>query len=248
MSTVQRIGVVGAGVMGSGMAQACATAGYEVTCCDSSVEALERGRATVTTGRYGFERAVERGKVSRADADAALGRLQFTASLEEAVAHADLVLEAVPENLATKIGVFRQLDRLAPAGAVLASNTSGLPVEALAASTDRPELVVGWHWASPSAISPLAEVARHRGVGDDAVATVVEVARRCGKNPIVIQENPQVWGFVVNRVYGAAVREAMRCVDEGIASAEQVNQLVVDCFRWPVGPLAMVAGARSGWQ
>jgi 3-hydroxybutyryl-CoA dehydrogenase len=245
---VQRIAVLGAGVMGHGMAQACATAGFDVVCFDTAPEALDQALASVTGGRYGFDRAVERGKLDRAAADAALGRLAFTSSFEEAVSSADLVLEAVPERLATKIAVFRQLDRTAPAHAILASNTSGLPIEALAACTDRPGQVVGWHWASPSAISPLAEIAQHRAVADETVATVVATAARCGKNPIVIQENPQVWGFVSNRVYFATVREAMRCVDEGIATAEQVNQIMVDTFRWPVGPLAMVEGASKGWQ
>jgi 3-hydroxybutyryl-CoA dehydrogenase len=247
-TAVQRIAVLGAGVMGHGMAQACATAGFDVVCYDTSAEALEQALASVTGGRYGFDRAVERGKLARAAADAALGRLSFTASFEEAVSAADLVLEAVPERLATKIAVFRQLDRTAPAHAILASNTSGLPIEALAASTDRPGQVIGWHWASPSAISPLAEIAKHRAVDDATVAAVVAAAERCGKRPTVIQENPQVWGFVSNRVYFATIREAMRCVDEGIATAEQVNQILVDTFKWPVGPLAMAEGATKGWQ
>ena len=247
-SAVQRIAVLGAGVMGHGMAQACATAGFDVVCTDTSAEALERAMASVRTGRYGFDRAVERGKIDRAAADAALARLTFSSSFEEAVSAADVVLEAVPERLAVKIAVFRELDRVAPSHAILASNTSGLPIEALAACTDRPGQVVGWHWASPSAISPLAEIARHGDVADATVDAVVAAARRCGKNPTVIRENPQVWGFVSNRVYFATVREAMRCVDEGIATAEQVNQIMVDTFRWPVGPLAMVEGASKGWQ
>src|SRR5690349_21805031 len=114
-TVVQRIAVLGAGIMGHGMAQACATAGFDVACYDTSAEALERALASVTGGRYGFDRAVERGKVERAAADAALARLSFTGSFDEAVGSADLVLEAVPERLATKIAVFRQLDRTAPA-------------------------------------------------------------------------------------------------------------------------------------
>ena len=245
---VRRIGVVGAGVMGHGMAQACATGGYEVVCTDASPDALERARASVTSGRYGFERAVERGKLTREAADAALARLSFTPSLDDAVRDADLVLEAVPERLGLKIAVFRQLDGMVGADTVLASNTSGLPIEALAAATDRPGRVVGWHWASPSAISPMAEIARHRTVDDATVDVVVAVAERCGKHPVVITENPMVWGFVSNRVYFATAREAQRCVDEGIATAEQVNDIMVDCFRWPVGPLAMAEGAAKGWQ
>ena len=246
MGDVTRIGVLGAGVMGSGIAQVTATAGFATVCYDVDHDALQRGREHVTTGRYGLDRGVERSKLTREQADAALARITFTGSFEEA-AHTDLVIEAVPERLALKVSVFRQLDAAAPPGAILASNTSGFPIAAMAAATDRPEAVIGWHWASPAPVMKLAEIVVTPETSDATIATVVDTATRCGKHPIVVKDNPMQWGFVANRVYFAMVREAQRVVDEGIATREQVDQLMMDCFRWPSGPFGMVAGAGSGW-
>jgi 3-hydroxyacyl-CoA dehydrogenase len=132
--------------------------------------------------------------------------------------------------------------------AILASNTSGFSIAALGAATGRPERVVGWHWASPPPVMKFAEIVAADATSDATIETVVEVARACGKNPVVVKDNAMAWGFVANRVYFAMIREAQRVVDDGVATREQVNQLMVDCFRWPVGPFAMVAGATSGWK
>ena len=242
-----KVGVLGAGVMGAGIAQITATAGYETVCYDVDADALTRGEEHVTTGRYGFERGVERGKLTREAADAARARLSFTASFEEA-AKVDVVIEAVPEKLELKQQVFRDLDAAAPAGTILASNTSGFPIGQIAGATRRPELVIGWHWASPPAVMRLAEIVRGAATSDATVQTLVEVATACEKNPVVITDAPSgAWGFVANRVYMAMIQEANRCVDEGIATREQVDMLMVDCFRWPVGPFGMVQGATTGW-
>jgi 3-hydroxybutyryl-CoA dehydrogenase len=242
-----KIGVVGAGVMGAGIAQVTATAGFETVCYDIDADALERGLDHVTTGRYGFERGVERGKLTREAANAARARLSFTTSFEEA-ATVDLVVEAVPEKLELKQQVFRDLDAAAPVHTILASNTSGFPIAHIAEATTRPELVVGWHWASPPAVMRLAEIVRTSATSDATVQTVVEAATACGKNPVVITDAPSgTWGFVANRVYGAMLREANAVVEEGIATREQVDMLMVDCFRWPVGPFGMVQGATTGW-
>jgi 3-hydroxybutyryl-CoA dehydrogenase len=242
-----KVGVLGAGVMGSGIAQVCALAGDEVACFDVAPAALDEARAHVTSGRFGLDNAVARGKVSREQADAAVARITFTASFEEAAA-SDLVIEAVPERLELKVRVFRDLDRLAPPGTILASNTSGLPIAAFAAATDRPDRVIGWHWASPAPVMKLAEIVVTPETSDATIATVVDAATRCGKHPIVVKDNPMQWGFVANRVYFAMVREAQRVVDEGIATRDEVDQLMVDCYRWPSGPFGMVAGAGSGWS
>ncbi len=243
----RRVGVIGAGVMGSGIAQSLATAGFETRCYDIDAGALESGQANVTTGRYGLERGVERGKLDREAADAALARLAFTADLEHA-ADVDLVVECVPERLDLKIRTFRDLDRLAPDHTVLASNTSGFSIAAIAAATDRPGSVVGWHWASPAVVMRFAEIVRTEETLDSAVKTVCEAAARCGKNPIVVRDQAMAWGFVANRVYGAMLREAQRVVDDGVADHAAINQLMVDCFNWPVGPFAMVQGATQGWN
>jgi 3-hydroxybutyryl-CoA dehydrogenase/3-hydroxyacyl-CoA dehydrogenase len=242
-----KIGVLGAGVMGGGIAQVVAVAGHEVCCYDPEPAALDAARGHVTTGRFGLDSGVERGKVTRDDADAALARLSFTGSFDDAAA-TDLVIEAVPEHLDLKIRVFRDLDRAAPAGAILASNTSGFPIQALAAATDRPDRVIGWHWASPAPVMRLAEIVVTRETSDATVQTVRDLAAACGKNPVVVRDTAMAWGFVANRVYFAMVAEAQKVVHEGIATAADVDQLMVDCFRWPSGPFGMVAGAGSGWS
>ena len=246
MTDVKKIGVLGAGVMGSGIAQVTASSGYETVCYDVDAGALDAGREHATTGRYGLERGVERGKVTREQADAALARLTFTGSFDEAAA-ADLVVEAVPERLELKVRVFRDLDRVAPDTTILASNTSGFSIAGLAAATDRADRVIGWHWASPAPVMRLAEIVSTRETSDETVATVKDVASACGKNPVVVRDTPMAWGFVTNRVYFAMVAEAQKVVDDGIATADEVDQLMTDCFRWPTGPFGMVQGAGSGW-
>jgi 3-hydroxybutyryl-CoA dehydrogenase len=241
------IGVVGAGVMGSGIAQTIAQAGYSVVCSDLDDGVIEKARAGVSGGRYGLDRAVERGKISRDDADATLSRLSFTTDLEQ-VANSDLIVECVPERIDLKIRVFRDLDRLAKPGVILASNTSGFPIAAMAAATDRPSHVIGWHWASPPPIMRFAEIIVTRETDEAVRDTVCEIASRCGKNPVVVQDFPTSWGFVANRIYGAMAREAQQVVASGIATHDEVNQLMVDCFNWPVGPFAMVKGATEGWK
>ncbi len=246
MSEVKKIGVLGAGVMGSGIAQVTATSGYDTVCFDVDERALEAGREHVTSGRYGLERGVERRKLTREQADAALARITFTGSFDDAAA-TDLVIEAVPERLELKVRVFRDLDRAAPDETILASNTSGFPIAALGAATDRADRVIGWHWASPAPVMRLAEIVSTRETSDATVAAVRDVAAACGKNPIVIKDTPMAWGFVTNRVYFAMVAEAQKVVNEGIATADEVDQLMMDCFRWPTGPFGMVKGAGSGW-
>lgn len=241
------IGVIGAGVMGSGIAQTVAQAGFSAVCCDVSPDVIEKARENIVKGRYGLERAVERGKLDRESADEALARVRFTTSLEQA-ATTDLVVECVPERLDLKIKVFRDLDDLARPETILASNTSGFPITALSAATERPERVIGWHWASPPPVMRLAEIVVTPATSQETTDTVVRVAQACGKNPVVVKDLPTQWGFVANRIYFSMVREAQRVVDSGIASAEEVNQIMVDCFNWPVGPFAMVKGATSGWD
>ena len=247
MTDVSRIGVIGAGIMGSGIAQTTAVHGLPTVCYDVSRAALDAARRETAEGRFGIRSAVERGKLAAADAEAALARLRFTEKFAEA-ADVDLVIECVPERLDLKLEVFRELDRAAPAHAILASNSSGLPITALAGATGRPARVIGWHWASPAPVMKLAEIVVAPATDEAVVRTVCELATRCGKNPIVVKDTAMAWGYVANRVYGAMLREAQRVVEEGIATREQVNQLMVDCFRWPTGPFAMVQGATKGWK
>jgi 3-hydroxybutyryl-CoA dehydrogenase len=242
----ERIGVIGSGVMGSGIAQVLAVSGHAVWCYDVDEAALARARESVATGRFGVRSSVERGKLSEEAAAAALDRLHFTLDRDEALA-TDVIIEAIPEQLDLKLRFWHEIDQLAPEAAIFASNSSGFPIAAIAAVTQRPERVIGWHWASPAPVMRLAEIVSTRETSDETVAAVSDVATKCGKNPVVIRDTPMAWGFVTNRVYFAMVAEAQKVVNEGIASAEDVDQLMMDCFRWPTGPFGMVQGASSGW-
>jgi 3-hydroxybutyryl-CoA dehydrogenase/3-hydroxyacyl-CoA dehydrogenase len=233
--------------MGAGIAQVLAVAGHEVVCVDVDQAALDRGEEAVDGGRFGLSSAVSRGLRTQQEADAARTRISFRIGIDS-LADRDLVIEAVPEQLELKIEVFQDLDRITPPGAVLASNSSGLPITALAGATSRPAQVIGWHWASPAPVMRLAEIVRTAWTSDDTVQTVTRLAAAAGKHPVVVKDQPRAWGYVANRVYGAMGREARQVVAEGVATAEEVDQLMMDCFRWPSGPFGMGQGARSGWK
>ena len=238
---------MGAGVMGAGIAQVMAIAGHEVVAYDISTDVLAQSRQDVDTGRFGVKGAVERGKLTVEQADTALARITFTDQLD-AVHDVDVVIEAVPERLDLKIEVFRDLDSRCKDTTILASNSSGFPIQALAAATGRPDRVIGWHWASPAPVMKLAEIVRAPKTSDETVSTIERLAAAAGKNPVVVKDTAMAWGYVANRVYGAMIREAQRVIDEGIADRGQIDQLMVDCFRWPAGPFGMVRGAGSGWS
>ena len=245
---IRRAAVVGAGLMGAGIAQVLALGGLEVAMNDLGEEALDRAAKRIEHGRFGIRKGVEIGKVDAAVAEGALGRLSGTTDLSEAVADADLVIEAVYEDFQLKTRLFRRLDEAAPPHAILASNSSGFSIGALAGATNRPERVIGWHWATPASVIRVAEIVVHRGTADAVRDAVVALARRCGKNPEVVQDQPLAWGFVANRVFTAALREAREIVAEGVATPEQVDRLMKDCYRWPAGPFEMVAAVDSGWE
>ncbi len=157
--------------MGAGIAQVMALAGLSVICADIDQAALDKGRETIITGRFGLGAAVARGLRSQEEADAALARVSFALG-SAALGDRDLVIEAVPERLELKIEVFKELDRICSAGAILASNSSGLPITALAAATSRPQLVLGWHWASPAPVMRLAEIVRTAWTAEETIVVV----------------------------------------------------------------------------
>jgi 3-hydroxybutyryl-CoA dehydrogenase len=233
------VAVVGAGLMGSGIAQVLATSGCSVVLQDLREAQLEGSLRRIEDGRFGLRSAVSRNKIEAAEVGQILGRISTTTDLATACAAVDLVVEAVPEDLGLKMQVFRELDRLAPPTAVLTSNSGGLPIVALAEVTQRPQQVLGWHWAQPAPVMKLAELVVHASVSDEAIRVVSDLARACDKNPIVVRDQPMAWGYVANRIHAAARREAARVVEEGIASPDDVDALVRDCFRWPMGPFEM---------
>jgi 3-hydroxybutyryl-CoA dehydrogenase/3-hydroxyacyl-CoA dehydrogenase len=241
------VAVVGAGVMGAAIAQTLATAGFTVVCVDRSAEQLAAAQQAAESGRYGLARAVERGKLTSNDAAAARERLTFTDDLVAAVADARLVIEAIPEELELKLDLFAQLGPITGHHTVLASNTSGLPVAALGAAARCPERVLAWHWASPAQVRPFAEIAVTKRTAPWARELVVRFAERCGKRPVTLVENAREWGFVANRVFFAALREAERVRDEGLADEAAIDRLLCDAYAWPVGPFAVMRGASEGW-
>ncbi len=248
MMKIERVTILGAGVMGGAIAQVLAVSGLEVCSYDPKDQVREGLRDLIAGGRFGLQRAVAKGALSEADAAAALDRVTVSADMAEAVSAADLVIEAVPELLALKLKVFADLDRLAPGEAILASNSSGFSIAALAAVTRRHDRVIGWHWSSPAQRMRMAEIVRTNRTSEEVIATVRDLALRAGKNPVVVNDTDQEWGYVANRVYRGMIREAEQVVREGIVDVEGLNQLMVDCFGFPVGPLAMIKGATSGWK
>lgn len=233
---IERVAVIGAGVMGAGIAQSLALAGVRVVLHDHQPQALASALRELDTGRYGLGSAVERGLLTGEQASAARTRINAADTLAAAGDDAQLVVEAVAENIAVKLHLFTELDRRTPPECILTSNTSGFSISALAAATSRPSRVLGWHWASPAVVMRLAEIVTHVGSDPAVVALVVALARRAGKNPEVVADDPLHWGFVANRIMAAVWAEADRIVADGVATAAQVDVLVKDCFRWPAGP------------
>ena len=202
----------------------------------------------MTTGRFGLDSAVSAAS-SRATRPTRRSRDSRSPTTFEAAAATDLVIEAVPERLDLKIKVFRDLDRAAPPATILASNTSGLPDRRDGGghrpTRPRDRLALGVARAGHEARRDRRHARDESGDDRDRDR---RSRRECGKHPIVVKDNPMAWGFVANRVYFAMVREAQRVVDEGIATRDEVDQLMMDCFRWPSGPFGMVKGAGSGWS
>jgi 3-hydroxybutyryl-CoA dehydrogenase len=233
MREISQVTVVGAGTMGHGIAHVAAAAGYVVALYDAVEGAAERGAAKV---RENLDKGIARGKVTEAERDAALGRLRVASSLDDAASSADLVVEAIVESLDVKTALFADLDRLTPAGAILATNTSSLSVAKIAAATSRPEMVLGMHFFNPVHIMKLLEVVVHDGVSDEAREAALEVARRMGKEPIVVRDVP---GFASSRLGLAIGLEAMRMVEQGVASPEDIDKAMELGYNHPMGPLKL---------
>ncbi|MFJ5222112.1 3-hydroxyacyl-CoA dehydrogenase family protein [Streptomyces sp. NPDC088400] len=227
-----KLAVIGAGLMGSGIAQVAAQAGWDVVLRDVTDAALARGKAGI---RASYGKFVAKGKLEEADADAALARITMTTDLD-AVADADIVVEAIFEQLDAKHEIFRALDKLVRDEAVLASNTSAIPITKIAAVTGRPERVVGTHFFSPVPMMGLCELVRGYKTSDETLATAREFAESVGKTCIVV--NRDVAGFVTTRLISALVVEAAKLYESGVASAEDIDTACKLGFGHAMGPLA----------
>jgi 3-hydroxyacyl-CoA dehydrogenase len=238
---IARIGVIGAGTMGGGIAMAFANGGYPVTLLETTQEALQRGLATIEKN---YAVSVTRGSLSEAAKRQRLGLFKGSTDYGD-LADCDLIVEAVFEEMAVKKDVFAQLEAVARPGAILATNTSYLDVNEIAASTSRPQDVVGMHFFSPANVMKLLEIVRAEKTAPDALATIVELARRIGKVPVIVGV---CHGFVGNRMLAARGSESEELLLEG-ATPQQIDQVFTD-FGWPMGPFQMsdLAGLDIGWR
>ena len=230
---IHRIAVIGAGTMGHGIAHVAALAGHEVRLYDVTAAAAETGRGKVAAN---LTKGVELGKLAADARDAALGRLTATGDLAAACADVDLVIEAVPEQLPLKQKLFHDVERVAPASALLASNTSSLSLAAIAGAVSDAPRVVGMHFFNPVHLMKLVEVVRHASSDTSAVATAVGLATAWGKTPITVKDSP---GFASSRLGIALGMEAIRMVEEGVASVDDVDTAMKLGYGHPMGPLEL---------
>ncbi len=227
-----KVGVLGAGTMGNGIAHVFAQSGFGVTLIDVSADILQKALATIEKN---LNRQVKKGALDEAGRDAALKRIETATDLK-AVSGAEIVIEAVPEDETLKADIFRKLDELAPKSAILASNTSSIPITRLAAHTSRPENVIGMHFMNPVPMMQLIEVVRGLATSDQTADTVVKLSGDLGKTPVVVNDSP---GFVSNRVLMPMINEAIYCLHESVGSAEAIDQVMKLGMNHPLGPLAL---------
>jgi 3-hydroxybutyryl-CoA dehydrogenase len=230
---VRKVGVVGLGTMGAGIAQVCVQAGVETVGREVSEELAERARERIA---HYLGRGVEKGRLTPEERDAALDRLTTTTELAD-LAGCELVVEAVVEELDAKRQLFRELEGVVAPEAVLATNTSALSVTEIASATERPERVVGLHFFNPAPVLPLVEVVRTGAASDDAVETAYAFAERIGKRPIRCADTP---GFVVNRILIPLLNDCVRVLDEAGVSPEDLDTAMTAGLNWPIGPCALI--------
>ncbi|GAV23599.1 3-hydroxybutyryl-CoA dehydrogenase [Carboxydothermus pertinax] len=229
---IKKIMVVGAGQMGSGIAQVAAQAGFETVLHDLNFDIVNKGLETIKKSLAKF---VEKGKITEAEKNEILGRIKPSDSLKNA-ADCDLVIEAVVEKMEVKAKIFAELDQIVPPHAILATNTSSLPITEIAAVTKRPERVIGMHFMNPVPLMKLVEVIRGLQTSDEVYKVIEELSRKMDKVPVECKDVP---GFVSNRVLQVMINEAIWCLYEGVASVEGIDTIMKLGMNHPMGPLAL---------
>ncbi len=229
---IRKVGVVGCGLMGAGITEVCARAGYDVVTLDIKQEYLDKGLGGIRTS---MERGVRKGRITEAEKDAILGRIRGTLSLED-FGDRDLVIEAAIENMAEKKKVFAGLDGVCPPGAILASNTSCLSILDLAVVTKRPAQVMGLHFFSPVQLMQLVEMVKTLLTSDQTVETGQAFCKSLGKQPVLCQDTP---GFLANRLGVAYLAYVYRCFEQGLASRDDIDKAMRLGFNHPMGPLEL---------
>jgi 3-hydroxybutyryl-CoA dehydrogenase len=228
---VKNITVIGAGTMGNGIAQTAAISGFSVTMTDVVQEALEKGKATI---KGSVEKLAGKGVITEEQRDAALN---ISTSLNlQAAKTADLVIEAAIEDVETKLHLFSRLDQITPKNAILASNTSSISLTKIAAATSRPDKVIGMHFFNPVPLMKLLEVIRGIDTSDETTKTILEVAKRMGKEPVEAQDSP---GFISNRILCPMINEAIFTLQEGVGTREAIDIVLKLGMNHPMGPLAL---------
>lgn len=229
---IQTLMVVGAGQMGNGIAQVAAMAGLRVILNDREQSYAEKGLANI---QKNLSRQVEKGRMTESDKEGILGRITLSERLEDG-ADADMAIEAATENMSIKLDIFRRLDQLLPAHAILASNTSSLPITEIAAVTSRPHQVIGMHFMNPVPVMQLVEVIRGLATSDEVYQTVVHLANEMGKHPVEVNDFP---GFVSNRILMPMINEAIYCVYEGVSKPADIDAVMKMGMNHPMGPLTL---------
>ena len=230
---IRRVGVVGLGTMGAGIAQIALQAGNEVVGREVTEELGEQARSKID---HFLQRAVEKGRMSAEDKDAAMGRLTTTTELQ-ALADCDLVVEAIVEELEPKRELFAELNRICRPDAILATNTSALSVSAIAEAVERPERVIGMHFFNPAPLLPLVEIVRTERSSDEAVDAAYEWAEKAGKQPVRCNDTP---GFIVNRILIPLLNDCVRTLDEAGVTPEDLDKAMTNGAGWPMGPCELV--------
>ena len=233
-AAIRRIAVLGAGTMGHGIAHAAMSAGYDTRLYDVTPSALDRARAAIESI---LSKGVELGRVPSADAPATLARLRTTDKLEEALADADFIIEAAPERIDLKLALLAEVERVSPAGAVIASNTSALSVTELAGSLQQPSRVAGMHFFNPVHKMKLIEVVRALDTSEHTLQTIQEVSARMGKETVLVRESP---GFITTRINASIGNEAFYMLMEGVASAHDIDKALKLGLNHPMGPFELV--------
>ena len=230
---IKKICVLGAGLMGSGIAQVSAEAGYEVSMRDIEDRFVQGGLNII---KKNYERAISKGKMTKEQADALLSKVKGTLDMAEAVKGAAVVIEAVIENMDLKKQVYKELDQLCAKDTILATNTSGLSITEIASMTKRPEKVIGMHFFNPVPVMKLVEIIKGQATAEETFQVIKALSEKLGKTPITVNEAP---GFAVNRILVPMINEAIFVLQEGIASAEDIDKGMVLGANHPIGPLAL---------
>ena len=232
MSEIKRVGVIGAGTMGNGIAQVFAQSGYDVRLCDAYAPALDKARGTIEKSLGKF---VEKGKLSPADRDAALGRLTTGGDLD-ALADADYVVEAIAESVDAKTAVFKKLDAITRPDVILSSNTSSISITVLGAATKRPDKVLGMHFMNPVPLMTLVELIRGQATSAESMSVATDLCRALGKTPVEAADYP---GFIANRILMPMINEAIYAVMEGVGTPEAIDTVMKLGMNHPMGPLTL---------